>query len=366
VYSCRYRNKYESREPAGPVVSYVNKRSMELFASSSIADGGAVHVWDAHTCSEAWRGKSQGSRARTLCMVGPDVIAAGSSAKSEARFWSLSKQTSVPGNGRCSCWEPLSALAATADGAYCIGGSSSGKIYVWETVSGALLRFWDAHYSAVSNLAFTDDDHYLVSSEEHAYVKVWRISSCIDISDAAHSKLPEPFRVWGAHTLPVTDLVLGAGGGSARVFSASLDQSVGIWSIATAARLASVRFPAKCTSLALDPAERELYVGCSDAVIYALSLSAAPPEHWVKSLDGTQARALHGSDLTHGSDRRRARPRLEMEMAPSAAIQKQSPRSRCHPMGYSCFLPPPTPRYHIALSLEPRPILGLGIFIAHT
>ena len=48
------------------------------------------------------------------------------------------------------------------------------------TASGALLRFWDAHYSSVGALAFTDDDLFLVSAEEHAYVKVWRLGVDIE------------------------------------------------------------------------------------------------------------------------------------------------------------------------------------------
>ena len=42
--------------------------------------------------------------------------------------------------------EPLTAVAATADGLYCAAGGVSGSIYVWEVSSGRLLRSWPAHY----------------------------------------------------------------------------------------------------------------------------------------------------------------------------------------------------------------------------
>ena len=112
----------------------------ELFASVSSEDDGAVRVWDARTASEKWRSKAGPSQARTLCRIGPDVLATAAIRKSELHFYSLSKASTLPPHGRCSCWEPLSCLAATGDGVYCVGGSGSGKLYVWETASGALLH----------------------------------------------------------------------------------------------------------------------------------------------------------------------------------------------------------------------------------
>ena len=34
------------------------------------------------------------------------------------------------------------------DGWLCAGGGLSGRVYLWEVSSGALLRAWDAHYKA--------------------------------------------------------------------------------------------------------------------------------------------------------------------------------------------------------------------------
>ena len=40
---------------------------------------------------------------------------------------------------------------------------SSGRLYLWEVATGELLRTWDAHYRAVSTLAITTGDAYLIS-----------------------------------------------------------------------------------------------------------------------------------------------------------------------------------------------------------
>jgi hypothetical protein len=49
--------------------------------------------------------------------------------------------------------EPLTAIAATADGLYCAAGGASGAIHVWEVSSGRLLRSWPGHYKVGRILA---------------------------------------------------------------------------------------------------------------------------------------------------------------------------------------------------------------------
>jgi pre-rRNA-processing protein IPI3 len=268
----------------------------ELFVSASSEEDGALRVWDAYTGAEKWKGKGSQSQSRTLCRIGDDVLASAPLGRSEIRFWSLSKSTTLPGSGRCSTWEPLLALAATPDGMYVVGGSKSGKLYIWEVASGNLLRFWDAHYSAVSVLAISDDGLAIVSAEEHAYIKVWQLGDCLDLSDDARARDPPAYRTWTEHSLPVTDLVLGVGGGACRVYSASLDHTVRIWCTATSDRLCSIRLPAKCTSLALEPAERELFVGGSDGVVYAISLAAGPPSpEWATEAETQDQRGAAGA-----------------------------------------------------------------------
>ena len=68
----------------------------ELFASVSSEEDGAVRVWDARTASEKWRSKAGPSQARTLCRIGPDVLATAAVRKSELHFYSLSKASTLP------------------------------------------------------------------------------------------------------------------------------------------------------------------------------------------------------------------------------------------------------------------------------
>lgn len=81
---------------------------------------------------------------------------------------------------RCFTQEPITALAASPNGAYIAAGGSSGSLYVWCAASGALLRGWPAHYKAVSCLAFTDTGGVLVSGGEDALVCAWLLAEVLD------------------------------------------------------------------------------------------------------------------------------------------------------------------------------------------
>ena len=143
-----------------------------------------------------WSRKDAFAQQRTLSIIGDDVLVASPTSKKEFRFWSLSNTATIPNQGCCSCWEKMECLATTSDGIFCAGGTVSGKIYIWETTSGAMLRYWDAHYSVVTVLAFTEDNLCLVSVENHAYIRVWKLAKVLDVSDKARAKQPEAFHVF--------------------------------------------------------------------------------------------------------------------------------------------------------------------------
>ena len=42
--------------------------------------------------------------------------------------------------------EPITAVACSPDGVYCVAGGASGALHIWDTSSGRLLRSWPAHY----------------------------------------------------------------------------------------------------------------------------------------------------------------------------------------------------------------------------
>ncbi|EKX49125.1 hypothetical protein GUITHDRAFT_136289 [Guillardia theta CCMP2712] len=81
---------------------------------------------------------------------------------------------------------------------------------------------------------------------------------------AVSSALPSPSVTWSQHTLPVTSVVVGAGGCEARVCSSSLDKTVRIFHIPTGSSLAAISLPCPINTIALHPCDSFLYCGGVD------------------------------------------------------------------------------------------------------
>ena len=95
---------------------------------------------------------------------------------------------------RMSLPERLVAIAATADGVHIAGGAESGRIYLWEASTGAMLRSWEGHYRALTHMAFTDDGSQLVSCSEDSLVRVWSCGQLLDYTGTMHRMHAWPFR----------------------------------------------------------------------------------------------------------------------------------------------------------------------------
>ncbi|XP_015572519.2 protein ROOT INITIATION DEFECTIVE 3 isoform X1 [Ricinus communis] len=261
----------------------------ELLLASSSIDGG-IGCWDLQTGAEHLRYKSCASPPHGLTCVGSRFLAASQLRDSHASsgsivYWSWSKpQVEV----KCFPEEPIKPLVANKEGTYIIGGGISGHIYIWEVkfstvATGRLLKKWRAHYRAVTCLVFTEDDSFLVSGSEDGSVRVWSLLMMFDEYQTEQaSQLYE--HSFSEHTLRVTDVVTGYGGGNAIIVSASDDRTCKVWSLSKGNLLRNIVFPSIIDSLALDPGENVFYAGCRDGNIYIAALNAdssSTKSHWL-------------------------------------------------------------------------------------
>lgn len=202
-----------------------------------------------------------------------DAIVACQYNKLAIHMWVWSKDAPV---FKCHIAEKLGPIVVTPCGNYLFAGAKSGKIYAWYVPSGELLKVWDAHYKAVSALAFTSDSFYLVSGGEDSVINVWSIVDLLDTTrDTTMYSGMKPFRSWTDHMLPISALLVGVGGLHGRVVSCSLDSTCKLWDIASGERIYSISCPAPISCLAMDILEHRVFLGCNDSKIYTLNLNAA-------------------------------------------------------------------------------------------
>ncbi|XP_050215311.1 protein ROOT INITIATION DEFECTIVE 3-like [Mercurialis annua] len=246
----------------------------DLVIASSSIDGG-IGCWDLRTGAEQLHYKSCASPPHGLICIDSGFIASSQLRDAHASsgsilYWSwLKPQVEV----KCFPEEPIKPLICNREGTYLIGGGLSGDIYLWEVTTGRLLKKWRAHYRAVTCLVFTEDNSFLVSGSEDGSVKVWSLLMLFDDYQMEQgSQLYE--HSFSEHTLCVTDVVTGYGGGNAIIVSASEDRTCKVWSLSKKRLLRNIVFPSIIDSLALDPGEHVFYAGCRDGKIYIAALNA--------------------------------------------------------------------------------------------
>ncbi|WIA41254.1 hypothetical protein OEZ86_004862 [Tetradesmus obliquus] len=232
-----------------------------------------ITAWDLATATQLTQYKGNASGRGRVTRLGSDYLAAAQNSKDAIHFWTWHKDQVLQ---RCFTQEPLTALAASPNGAYLVGGGASGTLYCWEAFSGRLLRSWPAHYKAVSCLAFSDSGGLLVSAGEDTLVAAWLLAEVLDekrdgpaaAAAAVGMARVEPLHTWSEHTLPVTCIYLGCGEGSALLATASLDRSVKLWSLTTGQLLRTITLPAGVTDAAAAAAAAAGVVGGPGSCCY--------------------------------------------------------------------------------------------------
>ena len=267
----------------------------EVVVSGSAEDE-CMHLWDLGTATTlvSYRPAAPASAA-AVASIGRDFLAIAQAAKASLHVFQWRKDQP---HARMALPERLVAVAATADGAHIAGGAESGRLYLWEACSGAMLRTWEGHYRSLTHMAFTDDGSHLITCSEDSLVRTWACGQLLDYN-ALSSLPPTPASSWNYHTLPVTGLSVGAGGVAAYICTVSADRSLVVAQIPSGpgdrghrgfgvaegndgaggaggqgrdGSLATVAFPTGLTAVVLHPADQSVYVGAGDGLIYCVDL----------------------------------------------------------------------------------------------
>ncbi len=136
--------------------------------------------------------------------------------------------------------EAPSCLAVSPDDQYCVVGTASGKVHLWQVASGRFLASLPAaHFRAVSVLRFSSDGSHFLSAGDDSIVHVWCLQTVLT------QAVPDAVHTWTEHSLPITDLAVGCGGAWARVATASKDRTVKLWELCPGTLLHTIAFPSE-------------------------------------------------------------------------------------------------------------------------
>jgi WD40 repeat protein len=240
--------------------------------ASSGADAGGLHLW---------LRRDGGSRA-TQSGCRPRNVACMSSVPHRGHLFSASLNPSGSATllcahalwrgaggpiARCSAPEPIiSSVTVSPDGTLLAAGGESGRCYIWSLAAGALLGIWDAHFRAVTRLAFTDDSETILTAGADAAVFAYDVAQLVSVERERGAGVA-PVAILQGHSLPITALSVGFGGSSARVVTASADRTARLWHLSSARDIGSVLLSAPAVDAVFAPDESAFFLGLATGAV---------------------------------------------------------------------------------------------------
>ncbi|CAM9830637.1 unnamed protein product [Chrysoparadoxa australica] len=235
------------------------------------AEDAAVQALNPRTGSKlSLQIKNNLSKPGATALIGSKFVVSAQAKGSALHFWGWGSEQPLL---KCHCPEKVGPVVTTDDGTLCASGGESGRIMVWDTGTGELVRSWESHYKAVTALRFAGDGSFLFSGGGDAMFTAWNVLEIVDdeFSEVGASKGPSP--VWSAaeHSLPITSIAVNQT--SSHLFTASWDRTARVWEASSGQLLYTVVFKSALNIVVADPAERFLFLGGAENHVYQLQLS---------------------------------------------------------------------------------------------
>lgn len=170
--------------------------------------------------------------------------------------------------------EKISSITLACNDTVLVLGTVEGRIFLWETCNGRQVTTSQAHLQAVTALAVESTSNFLLSASKDAIVHVWSIPQLLSF---ANTDSTSPLRTFSSHHAGITGLKLGHGAFHLNfAVSISADRTCLVWDYRTGNTLRTYLLPGVPLSIALDPADRGIYIGYEDGNLQLLELYASP------------------------------------------------------------------------------------------
>lgn len=148
------------------------------------------------------------------------------------------------------------------------GGSKSGKVYVWELLTGNLVFVKDVHYQAINVLKFSPCGNFLVSGGDDSRCIIYKTEDLVSGREDV-----KPWHIINDHTLTVTDLTISEGLiNDVKVYTTSKDSTLRVYNILKKELLTTFVLPASIDAITKDPVGRYLYVGLNNGTIRSIPM----------------------------------------------------------------------------------------------
>lgn len=160
--------------------------------------------------------------------------------------------------------EKLAVVKISPAGNWLIGGAQTGRLYIWEVMSGNLVAIREKHYQEITVIEFGRDDSLVFTGSKDSTVLGWRLYDLVNSGEC------QPVYSWNkVHSLEITGVRLGYG--LRNVYTSSLDNTLRCWDLERNELVSTYILPEKIKAIAVDPAERAVYAGLINGDILIVS-----------------------------------------------------------------------------------------------
>ncbi|KRY40133.1 Pre-rRNA-processing protein pro-1 [Trichinella spiralis] len=253
----------------------VNLPELLLVCASSTDNDGIVAAYNPRNGSTVWllRGMDLiDKRPQKALLVHGSCVFISFTNKPLMQAYNLNNKAKA---GLLSCLQgPLTDFAVSADGSLFFGAIDN-CLFTWRTTDGMALTSIEAHHSSIVKVCALQDNSFVITASQDGFINVWNIGKLVTpmpLSNAA----PLPIIRWTAHHLPITDMQVGNGGITSRVYSTSLDRTLTVHSLFTGKLEMEIHFTSPLTACATDLSDSKVFVGSNVGEIWLLCLFAGP------------------------------------------------------------------------------------------
>ncbi|XP_003378054.1 putative Pre-rRNA-processing protein pro-1 [Trichinella spiralis] len=185
----------------------------------------------------------------------------------------------------------------------------------FKTTDGMALTSIEAHHSSIVKVCALQDNSFVITASQDGFINVWNIGKLVTpmpLSNAA----PLPIIRWTAHHLPITDMQVGNGGITSRVYSTSLDRTLTVHSLFTGKLEMEIHFTSPLTACATDLSDSKVFVGSNVATPTFLSFVPNVPmfTREIEHDDSGQVMLVHKFDRNVNRDANSSHEQQQQEI----------------------------------------------------
>ncbi|KAH0814825.1 hypothetical protein GEV33_007966 [Tenebrio molitor] len=222
---------------------------------------------------------------KSVNFVGNDYIVSADDDKPMTHVWLLNSQEPVKKLSTILP-ESVTVMSVCPKGCYLAAGIGL-KLYVWHLSSGKLFTIQRKNFQPITCVKFSSDGVYVIVAGQDGLLVVYDLASLVSFHNNYLSQSDigqvEPLYTKHDHSLPITDVHVGAFGHKSRVATVSSDSTCKLYTLSTGTLLLSLVFDEPLSSVIFDGPCWNLFVGAHSGKIQQFSLREPPrsSEHHV-------------------------------------------------------------------------------------